>query len=233
MTTAVPAVQIPADADLEKILRLLTKQKTTAKDPVAVAEATKAVEVTEKAREALVTLYELLGTVELPVDRREMTPEELEAAADLKETANQATQAVAKSIEEVRNVVFNHFDLWLEAEEGAKPGEASYEQDDDGHYLVKQEVFVPSRNVRLTRELAENAPKVVAKDLKTLSEAGKITRADYYRATKRPEVPRVVDPEGFAQLLKDKPELLEVISGAITPGTVTGKFWVRPPKKGK
>ena len=230
MTDLIP--QIDEKADLTSILRTLTDQKSKPNVAEFRSKDTKTVEVRKGALEAIEALGELLRTVELPSDHRTLTREEMVQAAELAIKAKLTGTAVKNAVEAVKDAVFTHFDLVLEDAEGAKPGEASELVDENtGHYLVGQEVFVPDVGKRLCRELKEDAPTVTAKDLKTLWEAGKISRRDYLAATKHVDIPREVVDEQLAALLKRKPELLEVIAGAVTPGKVTAAFWVREPKK--
>lgn len=234
MTTSLvtqSSVDISDTDDLTEILKRLTNAKPTEVEAVqSPSKAINTIQVTETATKALTSLRDLLGAVALPSTRREATPSELEAMAELVKTAKAAVEAVNAATEGVREAAFNHFDVSLEEMVGPD-GEVDADIDRKGHYLVKQEIFVPGQNVRLTRELREQQPKVTATDLRTLWKSGQITREDYMTATKHVDTPREVVNEQLAALLKRKPQLLPVIAGAITPGDVTAAFYVREPVK--
>lgn len=234
--TLVPQVDIKDSDDLVSILRRYTDVKLSAEELKALqkpVDATKAVKVRDDAQDAIAALSELLKTVEVPSSRRKVTPQELDQIGELVVAAKSVIKAAEEAVSTTKEAVFNHFDVALEDAVNVGPGELGEAVDGSGHYLIRDEVYVPGIGKRLTRELAEQAPAVNVVTLRQLWERGAISRADYFNATRHVDNPRVVDPEGFAALLKRKPELLPKIAEAIVPGSVSARFHVRPPKSSK
>lgn len=230
-STLVPqTVEIPDSADLTEILRRLSEADGSKPDGKAVqkpSKATDTIALTQDALNSLSELQSLLRAVELPSTRRPMSPRELRDVTGLLIKAKEAVKTVEAAVEGPREATFNHFDTTLES----RTSTTDLAKDEKGHYLVKQEVYVPEHNVRLTRELREQSPEITAEELRDAWKAGDISRRDYMDATVHVEVPRKIDDEKFAALLKRKPSLLPKIAKLIKPGKVSAAFYVRPPKK--
>jgi hypothetical protein len=180
--------------------------------------------VTDDALRAISAFRSALKTVKLPSERRTLTLAEQRRVMRLVDTAKATKASVDKAVDAGKEAVFNHLDLTAP--------DGDYDTDKNGHLLVKQELPVRGTDKRFTRELREKAPSLAVEDLHRLMHAGKISRDLYERITYIPTVPRVVDEDALFEALKADPKLVEVLSGAITPGEVTSSFNVRPLKKG-
>jgi hypothetical protein len=224
-TSLVPQtpVEIKDTDSLAEILRKATEaaHKPNAKALQKPSDATAPVGVSEGTRKALTSLYDLLGAVQLPSERRALTPAEQENAARLHSSAKQAETAVKEAIEAVRTAIFNHLDFELE-KAGTAGGVA---KDKKGFYLVAGEVPIPAQRVRMTRELRERSPEVTPDHLRSLLRRGKISHAEYKKITKT-EV--TVDDAGLTSLLKAKPNVLLDLADEIGPGTVWSALYTKP-----
>jgi hypothetical protein len=225
MTALVP--QIPASVldgaeDLATVIKNLADRKVTAA-PEKPAVAPKVVPVQKAALAALNRLSDELTTTELPTERRALTLKEQRELLALASDAKSAKKALDMAVAGVKTAVFNHFDVNLEEDNYVDELPVDPKT---GHYLVENQMEVPGSGKKFVRQLAQGSPTVTGDALRRLFEEGKLTRRQYYAATYRPEV-RPVDEDGLLDLLKTKPELLDVLAEVIIPGTVTASFWVR------
>jgi hypothetical protein len=233
MTNSLVAQTTVTDSDLlADALRKLTDQKSTPNAELVPVTQTNPVEVTQTALTALEDLSVALKTVQVPSDRRLMTPEEQFDTAELAIIAKKATKAVDTAVSSVKEALFNHFDVALEEMDESEELLADYPVDKAGaHYLVGQELYVPGVNKRLVRQLAEKAPTIQPQDLKSLYESGAITRAEYHQMTSNIPKVRPVNQDGVMALIKSKPEILAKLASAITPGDVSARFVILDPKR--
>ncbi len=209
--------------DLSGLLKRQLDQKPVAA-PEKPSKPQNVVPLTQEARDAISALSGLLEAVELPSERRALTLTEQIDLLALGSTAKKVEAAVKKAVAAVKQAVFFDFDVALE--EDQDPEQLPLDGEEK-HYLVKQEKVVGDTGQRFTRELAEGAPVVAAIDLHELWQQGKISRADYYQATRKPDLPRETDEEGLLELLNKKPNLLPVIGDVVQPGKVTASFHIR------
>lgn len=226
MTDVVQNLEIDPKADLSEILRVLSESngsKPEAKARKSLSKRSNPVEVSSAALAALSTLSGLLEAVKVPSGRRLTTPAEREEMMDLATAAKTAQKGVEAAVDAVKEAVFNHLDVLVERYGSTD----DLKKDENGHYLVKGELFVDTREKRFTRELREQKPNVTAADLRDMWQAGEISRQDYMDATKHVEVPREIVEDKLADLLKRKPELLSKIAKILVPGKVSAAFYVR------
>jgi hypothetical protein len=228
MTTLVP--QVPASAldgaaDLAAVIKTLADRKVTAA-PEKPSAAPKVVPVKAEAKAAISRLNDELASTELPSERRALSLLEQKELLALGSDAKAAEKALKVAVAAVKTSVFNHFDVGLEADNYADELPVD---EKTGHYLVENELEVSGTGKKFVRQLSQGSPTVTGDALRKLYDEGKISRRQYYQATYRPEV-RPVNEEGLLDLLKSKPELLDVLAEVITPGTVTASFWIRDVK---
>jgi hypothetical protein len=228
VTTLVPQAQASAPdgaADLDSVLKAIAARKP-ASAPEKPATAPKIVEVSQATRDAITRLNRELSTTVLPSERRRLSPTELIELSRLGTDAKLVQKGVEQAVAAVRQAAFNHLDVGLEADNDPETL-ADYLDSKNGHYLVEGEQEIPGTGKRFVRQLAQSAPIITAAELKKLWEQGKISRALYYRLTKKVEVPRELDEDALLDELKRCPEVADKIAEAIQPGKVTASFWIR------
>jgi hypothetical protein len=232
VTTLVPQAQASAPdgaADLDSVLKAIAAKKPSSV-PEKPTTAPKIVEVSDATKTAISRLNDDLSTTHLPSERRRLSPTELTELAKLGTDAKLVQKGVEQAVAAVKQAAFNHLDVGLETDNDPETL-ADYLDPKSGHYLVKGEQEIPGTGKRFVRELAQASPTITATDLKGLWEEGKISRALYYRLTRKVAVPRELDEAALLAELKKNPRVADLIAPAVQPGKITASFWIRDIKE--
>lgn len=228
MTQLVP--QLPDDLtiqDEDNLSTLLTRvaSRKVVAEPEVPHKEPRVIPVSEVQQKALWHITRDLRTTPLPEDRRMLTHAEQADLITLGKDVKAAEKALAVAVAALKTAVFNHFDVSLERD---NPDEDLPYDEKTGHYLVGGELVVEEAGLRFTRELKQGSPDLTADHLLTLFEEGKMTRAEYLKATRQI---REVDEDGLMNVLRKRADLLADIEEIIEPGKVTASFHIREVKK--
>lgn len=227
MTQLVPQATDLAVQDDDNLSTLLTRvaaRKVVAEPEVAHKEP-RVVPVSETQQKALWSVAVDLGATTLPTSRRTLELDEQIDLATIARDAKIAEKTLKVANAAIKTAFFNHFDVTLEED---NPDEELPYDEKSGHYLVDCELVLEEEALRITRELRQGAPDLTADHLLALYEDGKMTRAEYLKATRQV---RVLDEDGLMSVLRKRADLLEDIEEVIEPGNVTASFWIRDVKK--
>lgn len=227
MTQLVPQTDeltVKDDDNLASLLTRVASRKVVAEPEVPHKEP-RVIPVSEAQQKALQHVSRDLKVTELPSERRLMAPTEIHNLAVLGKDVKTAEKVLSIANAGIKTAVFNHFDVGLEI---SNPDEELPYDEKSGHYLVNCELVVEEEGLRFTRECRQAAPDLTADHLLALYEDGKMTRAEYLKATRQV---RVLDEDGLMNVLRKRADLLEDIEEIIEPGKVTASFYIRDVKK--
>lgn len=196
---------------LQDVLKALSGPQSEQRRPET---PPRTIPVPGEALRALETLAEDLALTVYPATRRKLGPSEAYRYSSLLRNIKLAEKTFDKARDAIKTSVFNHLDIEVEE------AEVEAAVDAKGHYLVTGSIGA------LNREIRQGAPSVEIEGLQALLDKGKITRGQYLKMTRKPDVPRVVDEEGVLAALKKDPSLLNVLGGAIVPGKTTAALTV-------
>ena len=151
-----------------------------------------------------------------PTTRRMLTDAEVDRLLTEDRILSALEDIIKARKEAQRAAVFNHFDVQLE-EAGATEGLL---KDDKGHYLTAGQLSIPGFPKKYTREIREGAPSLTTENLE--AQIGEDFTRDEFLSLTTPV--RYIDEAKITLAIRNKPELLNIISKAAKAGTPTPSF---------
>ena len=219
-TVVVPANlgSIKYDDLLKVVARSAEPEKVGAKLPTPA-------KIKPSEKTAIETLPTVFGVV-VPASRRVLTDEEVTALMAELGTIDVVGNLTKKRKDDIRTTLFNHWDVEYEATHTTEECAAT-PRNKDGHYVT--EAQVDGEEISYQRTVREGT---VSMDPKRLEEIAKdpeypqFTWQDYLAMT---EQTRVVREDKVMDQIRNKPELVEILSLVTTRGNKVAAF---SPKKG-
>lgn len=209
--------------DIAKLVRPV--EITHAEAPFQVDEVP--AELTDKQKGALKGLAKVFGSVVL-TERRELTPDEVNALLGERAVIATIIEMAEKRKGDIRTTVMVGMDAEAEAEEGFDRETTLLSE--DGFYIEGRKLGAKGNEQCFSREVRKGADFVDVAELARIADSGEIEGFDkkLFNNVTRPA--RVFDEEAALQLLRKKPELIDVILAATRPGKSTIALNVRKAK---
>lgn len=180
----------------------------------------------EDAWDAIEQVAGLLGALELPDRRRQMTKGEREEVTRVYEQLQKAMEGLNRSRDQIKAAAFNHFDAEAAAQ-GKITDETKFTS--QGWAIVEDKVSmaVEGLDKKLTREVSGGRVTLPLENLWALVEDEKIDAKDLYAMTRQI---REVDEDRVMAWLRRNPDKAEVLAEATEIGKATASFWLRDNK---
>lgn len=173
--------------------------------------------LTDEQQAALKKVTEVYCKV-VPTERRELEPAEVAALVEEKSVLDQIKKMAEARHKDIRAIIFNHMDV--EAERTGLADESTPREEKTGHYILEGEVYgTPDAPGGFKRTISNYAPSVSEAALKALADDPTVedfTHDDYLAMT---EQTRVLNENKMMLHLKKRPELISLLTKAITPGS--------------
>jgi hypothetical protein len=180
----------------------------------------------EEAWDAIEQVAGLLGALELPEHRRQMTKGEREQVTRVYEQLQKAMEGLNRARDQIKIAAFNHADAEAAAQ-GKITDETQFTKEGWAIVEDKTSMAVPGLDKKLTREVSGGKVTLPLENLQGLVEDEKIDSKDFYAMTRQV---RVVDEDRVLAWLRKNPEKAEVLAEATEIGRATASFWLRDNK---
>lgn len=180
----------------------------------------------EEAWDAIEQVAGLLGALELPDRRRQMTKGEREEITRVYEKLQKAMEGLTRSRDQIKIAAFNHADAEAAAQ-GKITAETQFTREGWAIVEDKTSMAVEGLDKKLTREVSGGKVTLPLENLQLLVEDEKIAPQDFYAMTRQI---RVVDEDRVLAWLRKNPEKAEVLAEATEIGKSTASFWLRDNK---
>lgn len=180
----------------------------------------------EEAWDAIEQVAGLLGALELPDRRRQMTKGEREEVTRVYEKLQKAMEGLNRSRDQIKAAAFNHFDAEAAAQ-GKITAETQFTKEGWAVVDDRTSMAVPGLDKKLNREVSGGKVTLPLAKLQDLVEDEKLDPKDFYAMTRQV---RVVDEDRVMAWLRKNPEKAELLAQATEIGKSTASFWLRDNK---
>jgi hypothetical protein len=228
VTPSLSAALAKKDASVASVLRTVTAEavhpEVNTTSPVPKAPAISA------AAKVFTEIADRLGELQLPTERRQLSPAEIHSILDVLIDLKPAIKALKGSESEIRTALFNHAD-----QKAIQDGRVTPEtkRHPDGWLILDDltSMVSPDLETKATREVSGGSLTLTPEAIKTLAEdpeVPEVTHADYLEMTQQL---RVAPDEKVLAWLRKNPEKAEVLGRAATRGSATISLNLRPKNK--